>query len=374
MRLTVYVTRRLLILLPTLIGVTLITFVLVYAPGTQRIIAEYCNPKAPGGCTLGSAQVQDIVSRLHLRDPLPVQYVYYLNSLIHGDWGYTTTYANGVPVMQAIAFLFPSTVELAITSTVVAIILGIPTGTISAIRKDKLSDHISRVVALSGYAIPTFWLAILLQLLAVYLDHENIVHLPISLSAEPKLLDPAVTPWMFASASGGPCVTPYSGCVQFSSPTHFLIIDAALNGNWPIFWDAVLHIILPVLTLGFGIFGVILRMVRSGMVDSMNQDYVRTAWAKGLPESVVIRKHIRRNAMLPTTTVIGLLFAGLLGGVVLVEYVFQWPGIGGWAAQSVLAYDPGGVLGTTLLFALFLMLTNLVVDIIYAYLDPRISL
>src|SRR5574340_1766470 len=286
MRLTVYVTRRLLILLPTLIGVTLITFVLVYAPGTQRIIAEYCNPKAPGGCTLGSAQVQDIVNRLHLRDPLPIQYVYYINSLIHGDWGYTTTYANGVPVIQAIAFLFPSTVELAITSTVVAIVLGIPTGTISAIRKDKLSDHVSRVVALSGYAIPAFWLAILLQLFAV-----SFVHLPIYSNLDQNLLNPAATPWMFSGVSAGTCVAPdYQGCQVFSSPTHFLIIDAALNGNWQIFWDAVLHIILPVLTLGFGIFGVILRMVRSGMVDSMNQEYVRTAWAKGLPESVVIRK------------------------------------------------------------------------------------
>ena len=151
-------------------------------------------------------------------------------------------------------------------------------------------------------------------------------------------------------------------------------IDAALNGDGEIFWNALQHLILPTLALTYGFLGVILRMVRSGMVDAMGQEYVKTAWSKGLPESVVIRKHIRRNALLPVTTVVGLLFAGLLGGVVLVEDVFVWNGIGRWATVAIISHDLAAILGTTLIFALFLVLVNLVVDIIYAYLDPRITL
>src|SRR5439155_1729061 len=139
--------------------------------------------------------------------------------------------------------------------------------------------------------------------------------------------------------------------VLFSQPTRFLLLAAALHGSGTVFIDALKHLLLPTITLTIGILGVILRMIRSGMVDSMNQDYVKTAWSKGLPDWVVTRVHIRRNALLPAVTVIGLLFAGLLGGVVLVEYVFAWKGIGYWATQAVLRFDTGGVMGTTLIFA-----------------------
>ncbi len=365
MRLWIYIVRRLLILIPTLIGVTLITFVLSHAGGPSIALRPYCTPKA-GACDISNPRYAGIVAYLHLNDPLPVQYLFYLRALLQGNWGYTTSALQGANVADAIVILFPSTVELAITATIAAIVLGIPTGTISAIKKDKLPDHITRVVALSGFAIPYFWLAIMLQLAASVL----IPTWPIFGMNSAGMLDPTNpgNSWAFIIPPGS--TTPD----LFSQPTHFFIIDAALHGDWPVFWDAVEHIILPTLTLGFGIFGVVLRMIRSGMVDAMSQDYVRTANAKGLPEEVVIRKHIRRNALLPATTVIGLLFAGLLGGVVLVEDVFRWPGIGYWAAQAVIEHDAGGILGTTLLFALFLMLTNLVVDIVYAYLDPRISL
>lgn len=362
MRIHIYIIRRLLILIPTLIGVTLITFALTHAQGPSAALLPYCNPKA-GACDINNPKYATLVAYLHLRDPLPVQYVYYLGALLQGDWGWSQSPPlMGAPVMQYIIVLFPSTVELAITATIVAIILGIPTGTISAIKKDKIPDHISRVVALSGYSIPAFWLAIMLQIFAnTYLPTWTINGM-----VNPLILNPQSSPWAFQTVGTTQAV--------FSSPTHFFLVDAALNGDWSIFWNALQCIILPTFTLGFGIFGVILRMVRSGMVDAMNQDYVRTAYAKGLPEGLVIRKHIRRNALLPVTTVVGLLFASLLGGVVLVEDVFQWPGIGLWSTEAVLGFDYGGVMGTTLLFALFLMLANLVVDVIYAYLDPRISL
>jgi ABC-type dipeptide/oligopeptide/nickel transport system permease component len=367
MRLWIYIVRRLLILIPTLIGVTLITFALSHAGGPNVALRPYCSNKILP-CDISNPRYAGIVAYLHLNDPLPVQYVFYLRALFQGDWGFTSSVLGGVPVADAIVVLFPATVELAVTATIAAIVLGIPTGTISATRKDKLPDHISRVVALSGFAIPYFWLAIMLQLIAISL----IPTWPIAGEYTPSMLEPCSSTWAFIIPSGSSCAS--GNAILFSQPTHFFIVDAAVNGDWTIFWNGVAHIVLPTLTLGFGIFGVILRMIRSGMVDAMSQDYVRTANAKGLPEEVVIRKHIRRNALLPATTVVGLLFAGLLGGVVLVEDVFQWPGIGNWTVQSVITHDAGGVMGTTLLFALFLMLTNLVVDVVYAYLDPRISL
>lgn len=365
MRLSLFIARRMLLLIPTLLGVTLITFVLSHAAGPNFTFALYCNRRLPISC---DEQIRPIAESLHLYDPIPVQYVYYLNALLHGDWGFTSTSLFRGSVTDAVVLFFPPTIELAITATAFAVLLGIPAGTVSAIRKDKIPDHLTRVFAMTAYSVPLFWLALLFQIFAIYLLPSG---WPISGIYSPRLLDPCVNSWAFAFPSGS-CDA--GNAVLYSQPTHVLLIDAVVHGDVPVFWDSLAHLILPTITLGFGVLGVILRMVRSGMVDSMNQDYVRTAWSKGLPEWVVIRKHIRRNALLPATTVIGLLFASLLGGVVLVEDVFQWTGIGRWATAAILASDPGGVTGTTLLFALFLVLTNLVVDIVYAYLDPRIRL
>src|SRR5207247_2054434 len=218
--------RRLCLLSPTLIGATCITCVLSRAVPVDQLVETYLNLRSP------IPRVQQIATAralLHLDDPIPVQYVYYLGLLLRGDWGFTNTELYHGTVTAALVLFFPPTVELAIAATFLATFLGIPLGTISAVRKDRISDPVTRVVALT-----------------------------------------------------------------------------------------------------YGFLGVILRMVRSGMVDAMGQEYVKTAWSKGLPESVVIRKHIRRNALLPVTTVVGLLFAGLLGGVVLVEDVFVWNGIGRW--------------------------------------------
>lgn len=362
MRLILYVARRLLILIPTLLGVTIITFILSHAPGPNLAIAVYCTPKS-GPCTIDNPLLKPLAEQFHLRDPLPVQYVYYMLGLLRGDWGYSTSAAGaGMPVTQAITVFFPQTIELAITSTALATLIGIPTGTISALRKDKIPDHFTRIFALVGYSIPFFWLGLLLQIMAISLFPQWEITGGYSLTG----IDPHQESWAFIFVGDSP--------VLFSQPTHFLVVDAAIHGSWSVFVDALKHLVLPTLTLTIGVLGVILRMVRSGMVDSMNQDYVKTAWSKGLPDWVVTRVHIRRNALLPAVTVIGLLFAGLLGGVVLVEDVFAWKGIGYWATQAVLRFDPGGVMGTTLIFAIFLVLINLVADILYAYLDPRISL
>lgn len=365
MRLSLFIARRLLLLIPTLIGVTLITFVLSHAAGPTFTLSLYCNVRIPVPCP---QQVKPIAERLHLYDPIPVQYVFYLNALLHGDWGFTTTTLFKGSVTDAIILFFPPTIELAVTATALATILGVPAGTVSAMKKDKIPDHLTRVFAMTAYSIPLFWLALLLQILAIYVRPDW----PISGIFTKQVLDPSTSSWAFVNPSG--LAGGDANSVLYSQPTHVLLIDAFIHGDSPVFWDAFAHLILPTITLAFGVLGVILRMVRSGMVDSMNQDYVRTAWSKGLPEWVVIKKHIRRNALLPATTVIGLLFAGLLGGVVLVEDVFGWSGIGRWATAAILTSDPGGVTGTTLLFALFLVLTNLVVDVVYAWLDPRIRL
>ena len=353
MRLLLFVARRLLLLIPTLIGVTVITFVLSRAVPVDQLVSIYINPRSP---VPRDQQIATVVRLLHLDEPLPVQYVYYLASLFHGDWGITNTNLYEGPVTGALVVFFPPTVELAVAATFLATLIGIPLGTLSAVRKDRLSDHVTRVVALTGYSMPLFWLALVLQIFAV----KYAPWLPIQGQVTPGIL--SGRPWVVGSG------------VFDSTPTHFLILDAALNGDGEIFWDALRHLILPALTLTYGFLGVILRMVRSGMVDAMNQEYVKTAWSKGLPESVVIRKHIRRNALLPVTTVVGLLFAGLLGGVVLVEDVFIWNGIGRWATVAIISHDLAAILATTLVFALFLVLVNLVVDIVYAYLDPRIAL
>ncbi len=353
MRLLLYVVRRLLLLIPTLLGVTLITFVLSHAAGPYASAALYCNPHIPVPCT---EQLKPIIKAYHLDEPIPVQYFYYLNSLVHGDWGFTRTTLYTGSVSSAVELFFPPTLELAIAATIVATLIGIPMGTISAVKKDRVPDHVTRIIALTGYSIPIFWLGLLLQIAVVKLN------LNLDILGQ-------VSPGAF---SGRSWVVGQG--VFNSTPTHILILDALLHGDWEVFWDALLHLILPTVTLAFGVLGVILRMVRSGMVDTMNQDYVRTAWAKGLPEGVVIKRHIRRNALLPVTTVIGLLFALLLGGVVLVEAVFLWNGIGRWATLAILEYDYAGVMATTLIFAIFLVFVNLFVDILYAYLDPRITL
>lgn len=359
MRLSLYIARRLVLLIPTLIGVTIITFALSHAAGPLYSAAMYCNPHLPISCP---DQVKPIIEHYHLDDPIPVQYVYYLNALVRGDWGFTSTQLFQGTVADAIILFFPPTIELAVGATLLATLLGIPTGSISAVKKDKVPDHVTRIVALAGYSVPYFVLAIFLQILVSRL----LPTWPIYGIYDANVLSPSTSPWAFSIFEGGPQLYP--------QPTHMLVIDAAIHGDWRIFWDALAHLILPIVTLAFGVLGVILRMIRSGMVDSMNQDYVRTAWAKGLPKRVVIAKHVRRNALLPATTVIGLLFAYLLGGVVLVEDVFAWTGLGRWATAAMLRSDSGGVMGSTLIFALALVFTNLVVDIVYARLDPRITL
>src|SRR2546427_4217490 len=250
MRLILYVVRRLLILIPTLRGVTIIPFTLSHAFGPNLAIAVYCTPKL-GACSIDNPLLQPIVQQFHLRDPVPVQYFYYMRGLLSGDWGYTTSaIKGGMPVTQAVSIFFPQTVELAIAATVFATLVGGPTGTVSALRKDKLPDHATRIFALVGYSIPFFWLALLLQILAITL----MPGWQITGGYSPGSITPATQPWGFADLVGADQLV--------SQPTHFLVADAALHGSWAVFLDALKHLILPTATLTIRIPGVILRLVR----------------------------------------------------------------------------------------------------------------
>jgi peptide/nickel transport system permease protein len=226
-----------------------------------------------------------------------------------------------------------------------AIPLGIVGGIISAIRRNKLSDHITRIIAIAGYSLPIFWLALMLQYSFAY-------QIPI-LPLEGRL---------------------GIGMTAPSTITGLYVIDSILTGNIETLGSSLYHIILPAFTLGFATLALILRMTRSSMLEVMGMDYIRTGRAKGLSERSIIYKHALRNALIPTITVTGLAFGGLLGGAVLTETIFNWPGMGRFAAAAVLGFDFNAVMGFTILIAIIYVSANLIVDILYAVVDPRVKL
>ena len=337
MRMITYIVRRLLLLIPVLLGVSVFVFALTRLAGRPE--SAYITER------MTDAQIQQILARYHFDAPIWDQYFYWLSGVVQFDWGYSRV--ASMPVTDAIIKYFPATFELTFISIVIAVIIGIYLGTLSAVRKDKPIDHATRIVALSGVSLPIFWLGLLLQL--VFYRYLGLF------PATGRISDKFI-------------ITGYP------HGTGFLLFDSLAAGNFVVFGDVLSHIILPAVTLAFGTIAIITRIMRSSMLEVMNQDYVKTARAKGLPNKVVIRKHARRTALIPTTTVVGLSFGGLLGGAVLTESIFAWPGLGQWSAQAVLRNDTASVLGFVLLIAIIYVLANLVVDLMYAYLDPRVRL
>lgn len=341
MKLGVYVVRRLLLLIPVLLGVTLITFTIGFVIPVDPVRAWLGQHPSTG-------EAQAVRHELGLDLPWYVQYGLYLNRLVHFDLGKSPS-EGFRPISQDLGIRFPATMELAIYATAFSVLMGIPTGMISAVKRDKIPDHVTRVFALIGTSIPVFWLAIMLLL--VFYGNLQI---------------PFFTPGERISST-------YAGAVA-DGPTGLYTLDAVLHGNVPAFFDAVGHLILPSFCLAYISMALITRMMRSSMLEVLNQDYIKAARAKGLAERVVIRKHAMRNALIPTTTVVGLSFGGLLGGAVLTETVFAWPGMGVWSTRLLLALDFTGIMAVTVITALLYVFSNLVVDVIYAYLDPRIRL
>jgi len=328
-------------LIPVLIGVSLLTFFIIRLAGDP--VFSYLQD--PSKAT--EAQLEQVREKYHLNEPTYVQYFYWLNAVLHGDLGYTKAGGN-IPVTEAIAKKFPATFELALTSTALAVSIGVSVGTRAAVKANSATDQGARVVSLVAVSIPVFWLG--LMLIIVFYNMLGLAPMPqgqYSLKYDPE---------------------------DLKAHTNFLLIDTLLSGNTPFFFDVVAHLVLPTITLAFATTAIIVRMMRSSMLEVLGSEYVRTARAKGLPEKVVIRKHARRNALIPTTTVIGLSFGGLLSGAVLTETVFSWNGLGQWAANAAQGVDTAGIMGFTLLTAVIYVIANLIVDLVYSFLDPRVRL
>lgn len=285
-------------------------------------------------------QVHEIRARLGLDKPLPIQYLDFIEGAVRGDLG--NSIVTGRPVTTELAVRFPATLELTAFAMIVAIIVGIPVGVISAVKQYSWLDKIASVFALTGISMPIFWLAmILIVIFGVRLD---------------------ILPFPGRLSSGE----------AIPSVTGLVLVDSLIAGNFGAFWDGFLHLLMPAAALGTIPMGTIMRMTRSSMLEVMGEDYVRTARAKGVMPWRVVFKHALKNAMLPTITVIGLQVGLLMGGAVITETIFSWPGVGQIAYESVFRRDYAMIQGVVLYGAFLFVLINLVVDVLYAILDPRV--
>ncbi len=344
MKLRDFILRRILLAIPVVFGVLTITWFLSYVVGDP--LAMYITERTP------DVAIPGIRAALGLDEPLVVQYFIYLSNLFQGDWGQSTSAGADTPVLEVIALKFPATIELALVSMIFAIVLGIPLGIISATKKDQPIDHFTRVFSLAGVSMPIFWFGLMLKYVLFF--QLNMAGLPYFPSGD------RYSPRWFSYP-------------QESRVTGFLLVDSLVfQQNYLLFVDGLLHLILPGFCLGYLTLAIITRMMRSSMLEVLKEDYITLAKSKGLTERVVIYRHALRNALIPTVTVIGLAFGGLMSGAVLTETIYNWPGLGRWAVRAILNSDMAAINGFTLLVALIFVTANLLVDLMYGTLDPRI--
>ncbi len=347
-------------MIPTLFGLTLLMFLLERAIPNSILASQYVNPQSTVPIT---EQLHNAYIQLGLNNPAPIQFLYYLNDIFHGNLGYMNTSYYSGSVSSAILQYFPNTAQLVIFSMAVTLVIAIPLGTYIGARPGSVADHASRVFSITGFAIPTFWLGLMLQIAF----GKGVLNLPISVFPLGGVVSNSALPSPLPSW----LLNPTSGALS-SSPTHMVFFDAMLHGDFALAENAFVHMVLPIITLTYALLAGLLRFIRSGMVDSASKEYVKTARAKGVPERMVIRTHIRKNAMIPAVTVIALLIADLLGGVVVTETIFGYPGMGLLSVNAAITDEIYGVVGTTLVFGVIMVVANLVVDVVYALLDPRI--
>jgi peptide/nickel transport system permease protein len=328
-----YVVRRLLLLIPILLGVSLLIFFWIRAlPGSpaESLLGERATPQL----------VQQLRERYGLDEPVYKQYFKYLKTTLQGDFGVSV--ATHRQVADEIKQRFPATIELAIAAMLFATVVGVPLGFFAAKKYGGFFDHATLVGSLLGISVPIFFLAILLK----YFFSVK---------------------WQLLPSVGREDVT-----LNTPHPTNFYILDAIIARDWNALWDAIQHLILPAIALGSIPLAVITRITRASVLDVQNEDYVRTARAKGLAPRDVDRRHVLRNALLPITTIIGLQTGLLLSGAVLTETVFAWPGMGSWLRDAIFARDYPVLQGGILFLAVVFVMVNLIVDLSYAVINPRI--
>lgn len=330
----VYFFKKLLVVLPTFFGVTLVAFVFIRTlPGDPIMLMA-------GERGMSPERHAQLMAEMGFDKPVLVQYGLYLKQLAGGDFG--TSIITKQPVLKEFGALFPATVELSLCAILIAVFFGLPAGMIAATRRGSIFDHSVMAGALTGYSMPIFWWGLLLII-------------------------------FFSGILGW---TPVSGRISlmyfFEPVTGFMLIDSLLSGQQGAFASAASHLILPAIVLGTIPLAVIARQTRSAMLEVLSEDYVRTARAKGLGPARVIGLHALRNAMIPVITVIGLQIGVLFAGAILTETIFSWPGIGKWMVDSIFRRDYPAVQGGLLLIAAIVMLVNLVVDLLYGLINPQI--
>ncbi len=329
-----FILRKLGVVIPTFLGVTLVAFTFIrMLPGDPVLLMA-------GERGMSEERHAELMAIYGFDKPILLQYGSYLNNLFHGDFG--TSIITRKPVLEEFMTLFPATVELSVCAILLAILFGLPAGMIAAVKRGSIFDHTVMTGALTGYSMPIFWWGLLLII-------------------------------FFSGILGW---TPVSGRMSlmfyFEPVTGFMLIDSLLSGQEGAFQSALSHLILPAIVLGTIPLAVIARQTRSAMLEVLSEDYVRTARAKGLSPVRVIGLHTLRNAMIPVITVIGLQVGVLFAGAILTETIFSWPGIGKWMVDSISRRDYSSVQGGLLLIAMIVMVVNLMVDLFYGLINPRI--
>ncbi|MBN2050675.1 MAG: ABC transporter permease [Spirochaetales bacterium] len=334
-----FITKRLILLLFVLFGLSLMTFLLA------RVV-----PSDPAATYLGPRpqpeQVERIRAQMGLDRPLPVQYALYLRDLLSGDFG--TSLSTHQPVLASIREYLPASLELMITAMAIALAVGLFLGTLSARHENTLIDHTGRFIAITGVSLPAFWLGLLLQIL--FFRVLGILPLGGRIDTMVSLIHPVKT------------------------ITGFLCLDSLLTGNWTAFRSALLHLILPACTLAAYSIGIVTRMTRSSLLEVAQEEFVTAARAEGFSERRIAGKYMLKNALGPTFTSAGLAFASMLTGTFYIEAIFYWPGLGSYTANAILSIDYPVIMGVTLLGAVFYVVVNLLVDILISFIDPRIRI
>ncbi len=337
-----YILRRLLLLPLVILGVTFLLFFLTQRLSPEMRASLYVkDPRQMGS-------LEEVIRKYGLRDNVFKQYGRWLSNVARGDLGYSPS-AN-MPVARAIKEYLPATIQLALVTILLVVFFGVWFGSSSAVHKDKWQDIAARMFSVGGFSLPIFVLGLLL--LMIFYGKLG-WFAPGGYSFQTDMV-----------IHGG----------AFKTYTGFLLVDALLNGNMRVFGDVLSHLVLPAVTLCIGSFALMVRVMRSSMLEELNKDYVRTARAKGLPETAVVYKHAGKNAVIPVITLASIQFIRLLGGTVIVETIFDYPGIGRFGVLAAQQLDIAGILGFSLMVAVLFVIGNLLSDILYTAVDPRIRL